>query len=98
MINILNIIKRIVQEKLKFRHHTQLVVDALCQKMTDFAPVMADFVEQGLFISGDKKAQVDFCDGKILAYLNFGHCYQSPFEQIPALLLKNDAQILLDQT
>jgi hypothetical protein len=66
--------------------------------MANLAAMMPDFFKQDLFVGCDKQTQVDFGNGQILANLNLGNGDQCPFEQIPALLLENDAQILLDQT
>jgi hypothetical protein len=91
IINILNIIKRIIQVELKFGHHAQLVVHPLCKVMPDFTAMVPDFIEQDLFIGGDEQAQVDFRNRKIFAHLNLGHCDQCSIKQVPALLLENDA-------
>ena len=97
LVNILNIIQRIIQEKLQFRHDTQLVVNTQCQEMTDFTAVMAYFIKQDLLVGDNEQAQMYPGYGEVFAYLDLGHGNQGAFKQIPALLLENDAQILLNQ-
>ncbi len=96
-LNIINIIKRIIDEELKFRHDPELVMQIAGQHVPDFAAVLPYLFQQALLVFRQEEAQVDFGDGQILGYLHFGDGDQGAIKKVAALLLKDRAQLLLDE-
>ena len=81
MINILYVIQRIIQEKLKIGDNTQLVVNTHAQFMTNLPGMFPDLLKQGFLVFCQEQTQVALRNGEVPGYMYLGYGDQGSFEK-----------------
>ena len=97
VIDIVDVVQRIIQEELQVGDHAQLVAFPCAQFVTYLPCPGTDHFEQGVLVFRGKKTEIDPGDGKVFGNADLGNRYQRAGKMIACLFLENSAEILLDE-
>ena len=95
IVNVFDIIERIIYKKRQIRDNPHLFSDPECKLMSDFFFGFVDALKDFLFITRPEKAQIYPCKGKIGRNIHFGYRDQKPLQVIAGHKLKNFTKVFL---
>ncbi len=86
---------RIVEEKVQFRDDPELVTNPVSELLADRAAPFLDHIQKHFLIGSSQKAQVHPRNAQVGRHTYVRHGDERPVEQVPAIALKDFAQIFL---
>ena len=97
IVDIFNIIERIIYKKRQIGNNPHLFANPECQLMPDFLFSFVDTYKNFFLITCPEKAQVNSCKGKIGRNTHFSYRYQKPLQVVAGHKLKYFTKVFLQQ-